>query len=133
MISHRLSRVKHVREDGWLSELVSVNYDDEPFSDIHTYIVSIVPGRKRANHYHTKKEEWIALSAGRIKIFLEDIRNNEKEQIVLDSTTEDYSIIHIPPFIAHAIMNIGTSEASIVVFSKNPEDKSDTFPYEVPS
>lgn len=114
-----------------MCELISMNYDDQPFLDIHTYIVSIIPQGKRANHYHKKKEEWIALSAGRIEILLEDIRTHEKEQIVLDIKAKEYSIIYLPPFIAHTIKNIGASEASIIVFSKNPEDKIDTIPYEV--
>ena len=131
MITHMVSRKKYVRDDGWLCELFSMNYHDQPFSDIHSYLVSIVPNRSRANHFHRKKEEWIAPAAGILEIRLEDIRIKKQEIIVLNTKSEDYSIIYIPPFIAHSIKNIGDSEASIVVFSKTPEDKTDTIPYEV--
>jgi dTDP-4-dehydrorhamnose 3,5-epimerase-like enzyme len=52
----RLPRQKHVRDDGWLAELISMKYTDDPFCGIHSYIVSICPGRSRANHFHRKKK-----------------------------------------------------------------------------
>ena len=131
MLSDRLKRAKHVREDGWLAETIPMNTPDLPFSGIHSYVVSIKPGRSRANHYHLKKEEWIALAAGKILISLEDTRTKEKERLMLDTLSEDFQVVHIPPFIAHSVKNIGTGEAGIVVFSKTPEDKADTFPYTI--
>ena len=127
----RLPREKHIRDDGWLCELVSMNYQDEPFTGLHSYIVSIEPGRTRANHYHKKKEEWIAPAAGTIELTTEDIRNHTKERYLLDVQTKEYSLIHIPPFIAHTLKNIGNSPASIIVFSQTPEDQSDTIRHEV--
>ena len=83
MIIHKLARTKHTRDDGWLCELVSINYNDQPFSNIHSYIVSITPEKTRANHFHKFKEEWLCLSAGKIKIYLEDVRSHKKEMVVL--------------------------------------------------
>lgn len=131
MNTHLLSRTKHIRDDGWLCELVSMNYQDEPFFGIHTYLVSIIPNMTRANHYHKKKEEWIALAAGIIELTTVDIRTRNKERTILDTKNKEYSIVHIPPYIAHSLKNIGNCDASVVVFSKNPEDVSDTIPFEV--
>jgi dTDP-4-dehydrorhamnose 3,5-epimerase and related enzymes len=131
MIFKKLSRVKHEREDGWLSELVSMNYEDEPFNCIHTYLVSINPGKVRANHYHKKKEEWIAPASGKIELSLENVVSGEKEKLTLDVHIKEYEIVYIPPFVAHAVKNNWEHEASLIVFSKNPEDKEDTIPYEV--
>jgi oxalate decarboxylase/phosphoglucose isomerase-like protein (cupin superfamily) len=129
MISDLLKRTKHLRDDGWLAEIIPMNSPDHPFHGVHSYIVSIIPGRSRANHYYTKKEEWIALAAGNIVLGLEDTRTKEPETIVLDSRSDEYSVIHIPPFIAHSVKNPGPSEAGVIVFSRTPEDKVDTFPY----
>ena len=126
-----LSRSKHIRDDGWLSELVSMNYQDEPFACVHSYLVSITPGHTRANHYHLKKDEWLAPASGIIELLTEDIRTHEKERYVLDTMTKDYSMIHIPPFIAHTLKNPGSAEASVVVFSQTPEDLADTIKFEV--
>jgi len=131
MNTHMLSRTKHIRDDGWVCELVSMNYHDEPFSDVHTYLVSIAPNMTRANHFHKKKEEWIALTAGVVELTTLDIRTKNKERIVLDTKTKEYSIVHIPPDIAHSLKNIGICDASVLVFSKTPEDVSDTIPCEV--
>ena len=133
MISDRLKRTKHVRDDGWLAETISMKYGDHPFTGVHTYIVSIAPGRSRANHYHEKKEEWIALAAGRVELILEDTRTKTRETAVLDSFSGEYFVVHIPPFVAHSVRNTGDREAAVVVFSRTPEDTGDTFPYEINS
>ncbi len=131
MLFKKLSRVKHTREDGWLSELVSMNHDDEPFNCVHTYLVCINPGKFRANHYHRKKEEWIAPASGEIEVHLENVISGEKEILTLDTHAKGYEMIYIPPFVAHAVKNNWEHEASLIVFSKNPEDKEDTIPYRV--
>lgn len=131
VLYEKLTRIKHIREDGWLSELISMNYKDEPFNCIHTYIVSIQPGRTRANHYHKKKEEWIAITAGKIILHLKDMQFGEEDKVILDANSEESEIIYIPPFVTHALENIDSGKSSVIVFSKNPEDKEDTIPYEL--
>lgn len=131
MIYRELFREKHSREDGWLSELISMKYDDEPFENLHSYLVSIHPGRTRAEHYHKNKEEWLGITSGKIMLFLEDIRSKEKEKVILDTRTEDYRLVYIPPLIAHSIKNISDEEASVVVFSRTLEDLDDTVPYKM--
>jgi oxalate decarboxylase/phosphoglucose isomerase-like protein (cupin superfamily) len=88
MLFKKLSRVKHTRKDGWLSELVSINYNDEPFNCVHSYIVSITPGNTRANHYHKKKEEWIAAASGKIELHNEYIIQGKK--LLLDTSAKEY-------------------------------------------
>jgi oxalate decarboxylase/phosphoglucose isomerase-like protein (cupin superfamily) len=125
----RLQRQKHVRDDGWLAELVSMKYADHPFTGIHSYVVSIAPGRSRANHYHRKKEEWIAPAAGTVTLHLADTKTGERVSVLLDTRSEEYELIAIPPFIAHSVQNTGEGDAAIVVFSKTPEDPGDTLPF----
>ena len=129
MIYKELFRVKHERSDGWLSELVSMEYGDEPFNCIHSYLVSIASGETRAKHYHKKKGEWLAITAGRIALFMEDVTSGEKRKVILDTGSKKYKMIYLPPFVAHAIKNIGEGEASLVVFSEVPEEPEDTIPY----
>ena len=124
-----LLRTKHKRDDGWLSELVSMNYRDEPFTCLHSYLVSIVPGKTRAKHYHKKKEEWLAITSGKIALFLEDVNSKEEKKLILDINSKDYKIVYIPPFVAHAVKNIGENMASVVVFSKTPKDPEDVIPH----
>ena len=126
-----LSREKHVREDGWLAELVSMKEKDMPFDGIHSYIVMLEPGRSRANHYHKEKEEWLALGAGRLKIILEDPETKERVEKVLGHDDEIYNMVYVPVNIAHSVKNIGQEKASVIVFSKFPELEGDTVPYKL--
>jgi dTDP-4-dehydrorhamnose 3,5-epimerase-like enzyme len=131
MIHSELLRVRHVRKDGWLSELISMAHPDQPFRCVHTYIVTINPGMTRARHYHRNKEEWLALTHGKITLLLEDTKSGQQERVELSTESPDTKIIKIPPLIAHALWNQGKDEAGVIVFSRGPEDKDDTIPYEV--
>ncbi|MDO9540141.1 MAG: WxcM-like domain-containing protein [Methanocalculus sp.] len=124
-----LKREKHIRDDGWLCELVSSKYSDEPFTGIHTYVVSVNPGCSRADHYHQKKEEWISITSGRVILSLEWVQGGRREEIVLDAESEECRIIYIMPFVAHKIQNVSQGSSSIIVFSKMPEEEGDTIPY----
>ena len=124
-----LSRKKHLREDGWLAELVSMQKNDMPFQGIHSYIVMIEPGKSRANHYHLEKEEWLALGSGRLKITMENPETKERSEKILAHDNETYEIIYIPTNIAHSVKNIGQDKASVIVFSKFPEKEGDSVPY----
>ncbi|WP_321506542.1 hypothetical protein [uncultured Methanoregula sp.] len=124
-----LPRQKHVREDGWLAELISMRYTDHPFAGFHSYVVSISPGRARANHYHERKEEWIGLAAGVVALHLVDTGTGERDSVIMDSRSTDYGLIYIPPRIAHSIKNTGAGEAAVIVFSRTPEDPADTIPF----
>lgn len=55
----------------------------------------------------------------------------EEDKVILDANSEESEIIYIPPFVTHALENIDSGKSSVIVFSKNPEDKEDTIPYEL--
>ena len=112
-----LYRGKHIRDDGWLSELVSMRYGDTPFDCLHSYMVSIKTGRTRARHYHRRKEEWIAIVSGRVALLLKDAYSGEQDKIVLDTATEDYKLIYLPPHTAHVIKNIGDGAGQVLLCS----------------
>jgi dTDP-4-dehydrorhamnose 3,5-epimerase-like enzyme len=129
MLFEKLPRKKHVRADGWLVELVSKAYADEPFDCVHSYMVNIKPGKSRAGHYHNKKEEWFCVACGRIELVLVDRLKSITETVSLDASGEEYNIIHIPAGIAHLVKNQSHGDAAIIVFSREPEDKEDTIQY----
>jgi uncharacterized RmlC-like cupin family protein len=59
------------------------------------------------------------------------MNSGEEDKIILDANSEESEIIYIPPFVTHALQNIDSYKSSIIVFSKSPEDKEDTIPYEL--
>lgn len=126
----KLYREKHEKESGFLVELISEVYSDEPFNCIHSYLVSFNPGAVRAGHFHRRKEEWFGITSGRVELALEDIKSREQEKIILDADSEDYRIVYIPVNVAHVLRNLSeTEKASLVVFSREPEDLEDTIKY----
>ena len=127
----KLSRKKYVRNDGWLTELISSSHGDIPFTDVHSYLVVIKPNRFRAMHYHKVKEEWLALTSGKIKLILEDIQTKKREIFLLDEDSKDYDIVYVPPNIGHVVKNVGDKNASLVVFSKTAEIPVDTISYDM--
>ena len=127
----KLSRKKYSRDDGWLTELLSASLDDVPFTNIHSYLVIIKPNKYRAMHYHKVKEEWLALTSGKIKLVLENIKTKEKEFLVLDEDSKDYNLVYIPPNIAHVVKNVGEKNAGLVIFSKTAEIPGDTIGYDM--
>lgn len=124
-----LKRKKHFSPSGFLSELVSVNYKDEPFK-IHSYFVKINSGYTRAKHFHKKKEEWMTPVFGKTILKMKNVKTKRKKEYLLDSEDKIQKIIYVPPYWAHSIRAKGGNSA-IVVFSLKPENKLDTFPYAV--
>lgn len=130
MLCEKLSRKKHVRADGWLVELVSKAYPDEPFDFIHSYLVNIAPKCSRAGHFHRMKKECLCPASGRIELILEDVDRKTREKIVVDADSDEYAVYFIPPGVAHLMKNPSEDETtSFVVFSDSLEDPSDTFTY----
>ena len=78
------------------------------------YIVSINPGKTRANHYHQYKNEWFFLAKGQVELTLQDITTQEKSSRLLDGTKPE--LINIPPGMAHAVKNNSTDEAILVAY-----------------
>jgi oxalate decarboxylase/phosphoglucose isomerase-like protein (cupin superfamily) len=126
-----LYRTKHSRDDGWLCELVSMRYDDDPFRCVHAYTVTVNPGKSRANHYHREKEEWFAVVSGRIEVRLRHIVGGDSASVLLDTEDPACRILYIPPFVAHSIRNPHAVPSTLVVFSKSPENREDTIPFDV--
>jgi uncharacterized RmlC-like cupin family protein len=60
-----------------------------------------------------------------------EYHRKKRANLILDADDEsgECRLIHIKPFVAHRITNISDRNSSVVVFSRNPEDKEDTIPY----
>jgi len=126
-----ISHIKHVRPNGWLSELYTVSdklFDD--FKCVHSYIVNLAPKSVRARHFHKKKTEIITVVMGKVICKLEDIVTKEEQQVILEvsNNSNNHKMLVIPPNVAHVIINPTEKDARIVVFS-NSSDLEDTIPY----
>jgi len=120
-----IKREKHRRGDGYLVELFSEKYND--FNAVHSYRVSIEPGKSRAGHFHKKKNELIFPVDGKVVVLISD--GSEKKEIILGSEENEYAAVLIPPNINHLVENRTDKPAKIVVFSDS-FDLEDTYKVE---
>ncbi|MCK5040601.1 MAG: WxcM-like domain-containing protein [Candidatus Aenigmarchaeota archaeon] len=126
-----LKRQKYFSESGFLAELISSKYNDLPFENIHSYMVKIKKGFARANHYHLKKKEWITAVWAETELKLKNTETGETKEYLLDfEEKEQHSIVYIPPKWAHSVKAIN-NDSVVLVFSVTPEDKEDTYKYNV--
>lgn len=124
-----LKRKKYFSPSGFLAELVSSKYKDEPFK-IHSYFVKIASGHVRAKHYHKKKKEWMTPVWGKTLLKMKNVKSKKKKEYLLDAQAKTQKIVYVPPYWAHSVKAID-DDSALVVFSLNPEDKSDTIPYDI--
>lgn len=81
------------------------------------------PNIARGNHYHDKKEEYLYIIKGNLKVIYEDVDNNERQEIIL--TTGD--LVIVKPRCAHVYYPLSYTQA--IEFSRDPFDPHDTYKY----
>ena len=100
--------------------------DDQIPGDGQVYTFSIVPGARRGDHYHQKKQEWFTCVHGRAFALLTSA-DGEDVQYGLDASKPQ--LIYAGPGTTHALVNRSQELAVIVSYASrqhDPEDE-DTF------
>jgi len=101
-------------------------YQSEIFGEI--YLVTVLPNKIRAEHYHIIANEWFTVLQGELIITLEDIKSKERINYTLNSLNK--TILFIPSGIAHKIFNPSiNSESILLAYSSIKYDSQDTKPY----
>ncbi len=97
----------------------------------HFFVSTSKPDVIRGQHYHTKKMEWFLVIKGTARIYFEDIKTHEKDNLNLDADSPQ--IVEVPSLIAHSIKNTGNEEMMLLAIVNEPLDEKnpDTFPYKV--
>lgn len=102
------------------------NFLTKNFGEI--YIVTVLPLKIRAEHYHIIANEWFTVIQGELIITLEDINTKIKVEHNLNSLNK--SVLFIPSGIAHKIYNPSLkSEAILLAYSNIKYDSQDTNTY----
>jgi len=70
----------------------------------------------RGNHYHLKWREWFGVVSGKVKAKLKDIKTGEEKTLYLDSNENEYVLLEIGPYIAHAFQSV-TNEAQLLNYA----------------
>jgi UDP-2-acetamido-2,6-beta-L-arabino-hexul-4-ose reductase len=110
---------------GWLTELLK-NEPSQTIEQIHFSVSK--PGALRGNHYHKHRSEWLAVTSGVGKVFLEDNITKEKSEMMLSADCP--ALIKIYPNITHAIVNCGDALMHLLVITNQKHDSKDTDTYQ---
>jgi len=109
-------------ERGYLVKVIKKEYVQNELGEV--YITSTNPGNVKANHYHRKTTEWFCVLKGKCLLLLKEAEANNRMELVLDA--EKPQLVRIPPFVEHAIKNIGNENMILFTYADRPYDPSDT-------
>lgn len=106
---------------GWLTEILK-NEPSQTIEQIHFSLSK--PGMIRGNHYHKHRTEWLLVTSGMGKVFLEDNITKEKSELTLMADCP--VLIKISPNITHAIVNCGDEPMHLLAVTNQKHDSKDT-------
>lgn len=102
------------------------NFLSNNFGEI--YLVTVLPKKIRAEHYHNIANEWFSVLKGELIITLEDVISKANINYTLNSINK--SILFIPSGIAHKIYNPSfDTESILIAYSNIKYNSKDTIPY----
>jgi len=112
---------------GWLTEILK-NDPSHAIEQIHFSVSK--PGAIRGNHYHKNRTEWLVVTRGIGKIFLEDNITKERSEQTLFADIP--ILIKISPNITHTIVNSGDVPMHLLIITNQKHDLKDTDTYPQP-
>lgn len=127
--------VTHVDERGELSEMLSQSWGVHPASVGHVYMVLVRPGRVKGWVYHKQQSDRIFGIVGAIKYVLWDTRPQSPTHGMVNEifiSERNRGLLVIPPFVVHAVQNVGDVDAYFVNMPTVPYRHGDPDKYRVP-
>lgn len=120
--------VTHEDERGELTEIMSSAWglDDIPIA--YVYQAMIRPGRVKGWVYHKQQSDRQFVLSGFIKYVLWDMRADSStagqvDEIYVSERTR--ALLVIPPYVVHAVQNIGQTDAVFINLPTRPYDHAD--------
>ena len=114
-------------ERGWLIEVLGGELPEgcREFGQLHVSVA--YPGKIRGNHYHTRKDEWFCIPAGKGLLVLKDRETGETREVLMG--VNNLKTIKIQPGTIHAIKNIGEDDMVLIVYANESFDPEDPDTY----
>jgi dTDP-4-dehydrorhamnose 3,5-epimerase len=127
--------VTHVDERGELSEIYSEawGFDSAPITYVYTAMIR--PGRVKGWVYHTKQADRIYTITGSVKYVIWDSRPDSPTHGMVNEiylSERNRGLLLIPPFVVHAVQNIGQVDAVFVNLPTVPYNHANPDKYRVP-
>jgi len=101
-------------ERGWGIEPVDASgLDRKELGNLH--VVSLKPGKIRANHYHPDATEWLLVMGGPVKIAWRLCNEDAIHEKIMEGV--EPALFEIPPNTMHAIQNISENLIYLMAFN----------------
>jgi dTDP-4-dehydrorhamnose 3,5-epimerase len=127
--------ITHGDERGELSEIYSKSWalDNDPVE--YAYMAMIRPGRIKGWVYHKHQWDRQAVVSGFAKYVLWDARANSPTHGMVNEiflSERNRGLIMIPPFVVHAVQNVGQIDTVFINLPTVPYNHADPDKYRVP-
>jgi dTDP-4-dehydrorhamnose 3,5-epimerase len=124
-----------VDERGWLMELFDSRSEwwTEPFA--YAYATSVRPGYGKGWGLHKEHSDRYTLLMGHVEVYLYDVRPASRTlgQLARYELSEfDRGHLVIPPYVWHAMRNVGSTDVVVVNFPTVPFDHANPDKYTLP-
>ena len=142
---HKLgSRIKGVEvrpaimqtdERGELCEIYNPAWGYHPDPLIYVYHATIQPGKLKGWVYHKEQDDRIFNLLGRIKVVLYDMREDSETFSMINEfcfTERNRALITFPKLVAHALQNVGDTEAVFINMPTKPYNHANPDKYRIP-
>lgn len=100
----------------------------EGYTTPHVYMVTAAARSIRAWVYHKRQSDRLAYTLGRLRVVLYDLRPDSPTHgvvNVLDVGAANKVMLTIPPFVVHAVQNLGDEDAIFVNMPTRAYDPAD--------
>ncbi len=121
-VSVRLART-HEDERGDLTEIYDPAWGVTEAPMVYAYQTMIRPGRVKGWVYHEFQTDRLFVSLGSLKIVLYDMRENSPTHSLVNEiylSERNRGLVVIPPYVVHAVQNIGQTDALFVNLPSRP-------------
>lgn len=101
---------------GNLTVLMSDRFGDA-YRTPHVYLVTAAARSIRAWVYHKRQSDRLAYTSGRLRVVLYDLRKSSATYGVLnviDVGAANKILLTIPPFVVHAVQNLGDEDTQFI-------------------
>lgn len=107
----------HIDERGEIAEIYSAQWGFDPAAAEYAYAAMIRPGRVKGWVYHEKQSDRQFLLCGFVKYVLWDPRADSPTRGLVNEiflSERNRGLLLIPPYVVHAVQNIGQVDAYFV-------------------
>lgn len=127
--------VTHQDDRGTLMEIYSQAWKFDNVPLVHTYLVTVRPGKVKGWAVHHDQIDRYCFVSGTLKLVLFDDRRTSATRGMINElhfSEVNRSLVSVPPHVYHAVENIGVTDAVMYNLPSEPYDYASPDKYQLP-